>query len=288
MVDPFSKRHGLQPSEPEITVRHEAPHEMRGVIVDIAYEHGMDPHLMRSMVCRILRVREDSSNWSAFPNVDNEVREHIDSCARYEVYDIIEATYKQVAQRMKGHSADADPSGFEREVNDYFRKRGIGWQLRLGVLELRGPESFEAALMEAKRVLAGSGRSVAERELHEAMQDLSRRPAPDLTGALQHGLAALECVARDVTGDSKATLGTILARHKNLVPRPLDQALEKLWGFASEKGRHLQEGQELEQNTVELAVQVAAATASYLVKATGVIVPATGATSGADADDLPF
>ncbi len=66
----FSERHGLQPDEPEITVTTAAPEELRGVLVDIAYEAGLGPHNMRTLVCRLLRRREDDGNWSAFPNVD--------------------------------------------------------------------------------------------------------------------------------------------------------------------------------------------------------------------------
>ena len=36
--------------------------------------------------------------------------------------------------------------------------------------------------------------------------DLSKRPESDLTGALQHALAALERVARDVTGRSQGDI----------------------------------------------------------------------------------
>jgi hypothetical protein len=94
--------------------------------------------------------------------------------------------------------------------------------------------------------------------------DLSRRPAPDVTGAIQHALAALECVARDATGERSATLGKILARNPYLVPSPLNTALDKLWGFASEQGRHLREGREPTYDDAELAVQVVSVVARYL------------------------
>ena len=103
-----------------------------------------------------------------------------------------------------------------------------------------------------------------------ARGDASRRPQPDVTGALQHSLAALECVMRDVCGDPKATLGTLLARNKGLIPAPLDQGVEKIWGFASEQGRHLREGREPSIEDAELAVHVAAAVALYLVRKPGV------------------
>jgi hypothetical protein len=58
----------------------------------------------------------------------------------------------------------------------------------------------------------------------------------------------------------------VLAKYPDIVPRPLDQALDKIWGFASEKGRHLSEGRKPSQEEVILVVEVAAATISYVTK----------------------
>src|SRR5439155_8871530 len=44
----FSSRHGFEPQEAEIRVRNDAPYNLRGVVVDIAYEAGLDPHSMRT------------------------------------------------------------------------------------------------------------------------------------------------------------------------------------------------------------------------------------------------
>ena len=79
-------------------------------------------------------------------------------------------------------------------------------------------------------------------------------------------MGALECVARDVTGDSKATLGDILKRHPDLLPKPLDKALSQVWGYASEKARHLREGNEPGREESELIVGLAATTVVYLVQ----------------------
>lgn len=40
----FSERHGLGTTYKEITVRHDAPDEIRSVLLDISYEFGMSPH----------------------------------------------------------------------------------------------------------------------------------------------------------------------------------------------------------------------------------------------------
>jgi hypothetical protein len=264
----FSERQGYKPKEAEITVRADAPDELRGVVADIAYESGLSPHELRSIVCRELRVREDPSNWSAFPNVDGEARGHLDSCDWYRVYDIIEAIYQGLEKARSAAFDDPPAAHFADELNNYFRERGIGWQLADGHIEVRGSEGFERALADARDELSTASRETAANEIHQAIEDLSRRPDPDVTGAIQHALAALECVARDVTGDAKATLGQLLSRHPGLIPAPLDQGVEKLWGYASEQGRHLREGRTPSHEEAELAVLVAAAVCQYLSKKT--------------------
>jgi hypothetical protein len=142
---------------------------------------------------------------------------------------------------------------------------GIGWQLTDGAIVTRGSEAFEATVHAALPALEVAGLSTSKEELHKALADLSRRPQPDLTGAIQHAMAALECTARTASGD-RATLGDIIKRYPGLIPRLLDTAVEKAWGYASEKGRHLQEGRTPERDEVELIVGIAATISTYLAK----------------------
>jgi hypothetical protein len=108
-----------------------------------------------------------------------------------------------------------------------------------------------------------AGKSTAANEIHEALKDISRRPSADVTGAVQHSMAALECVAREIDGSSD-TLGQIIKRLT--IPPPLDGALHRLWGFASEQGRHIQEGGEPNFEEAELVVTVASAVSVYLLR----------------------
>jgi hypothetical protein len=78
-------------------------------------------------------------------------------------------------------------------------------------------------------------------------------------------MAALECVARTASGDAD-TLGAILKRNPGLIPKPLDTAVEKAWGYASEKGRHIKEGNEPTRDEAELIVGIEATVATYLSK----------------------
>ena len=67
--DRFSKRHGYAPPDSEISIRQDAPHDLRGVILQIAYEAGLSPKPMRELVCRVLRERPNPDNWSEYPNI---------------------------------------------------------------------------------------------------------------------------------------------------------------------------------------------------------------------------
>ena len=69
----FSRRHGFEPQDAEITVRQDAPDGLRSAVVEIAYEVGLSPKPLRTIICHTLRAREDPNNWSEFPNVNMEV-----------------------------------------------------------------------------------------------------------------------------------------------------------------------------------------------------------------------
>src|SRR5260221_10141814 len=179
----FSDRHGFKPKEVPITVRNDAPEELRTVVVDLAYEFGLPPGSMRDLVCTVLRKRPDLSNWSEYPNVDGEVRKRVDEAEWYRVYDIIEEIYDQLDEPQD--------EGFAKELNKYFRETGIGWQLGDGELQIRGTDALETTVAMAGRLLREGGRKTAAVELQEALRDLSGRPDPDITGAVQHALAAV-------------------------------------------------------------------------------------------------
>ena len=273
--DTFSKRQGLfSIKEKEITVREDAPEGLRGFIKMAYYDLNKNPSDLRAITSRVLKIAPDSNNWSEFPNIDWEVGQHLDSCEWYLVYDIIET----IIQKLNA----PEKTTFSNEINEYFISNGIGWKIVNGLIETRGDEVFETAVKTVVSVLETAKLETAKTEIKEALIDLSRRPTPDITGAIQHSLACLECVAREATGDKKATLGELIKKYPNIVPKPLDTAIEKIWGFTSEQGRHLREGQAPEYLEAELVVELSAAISTYLGKKLG------GTNTKVEDDDLPF
>ena len=257
----FSERLGFKPvQEPEVTVRLDAPNDLRGVVILLADQAGLSPDSLREKICQVLLTRSNKNNWSE-SNINNENHQLLDSAAWYKVYDVIE----EIASHLENTKGSDESARFASKLNGYFVEKGIGWKIVGGCVEARNPEALEESIKAAVQALNSAGNTTAHKELHEALVDLSRRPAPDVTGAIQHSMAALECVFRDVVGNPKATLGELLKKHPKMIPPPLDQSLDKLWGYASEYGRHIREAREPEFSEAQLVVGVCSAVVTYLV-----------------------
>lgn len=217
----------------------------------------MQPTAMRRIVCQVLLVSPDSYNWSEYPNVWDEVNDHIVNCPWFKVYDIGEALHTALANVAPNRACE-----FEDRLNQFFRENGIGWEMQDGQIMFRGSEVFADVTTEAVTALRDTGRQRAANEIREALGDISRRPEPDVTGTIQHVIAALESTARDVVGQPNRTLGQLIC-HLDL-PAPLDTAVEKLWGYASDRARHVREGQTIDIVEAQLLVSVACAVSTFL------------------------
>lgn len=156
---PFSERHGFRPREVEIRIWDDFPADLRDVVVDIAYESGLDPHAARSVACKALRKRKNPDNWSAYPNVDGEVRELLANAEPSNVYDLIEVFH----QYLTGNEGeDYRPKHFEREVNKLFKNEGVGWQLVGGELQIREPEALQQVVGKTAEPKGGKPVTAAE------------------------------------------------------------------------------------------------------------------------------
>jgi hypothetical protein len=259
----FSRRMGyVRPQE--ITVREAAPKELRSVVLSEARNAGFSPSTIRDIVCGVLHKRPEPGNWSEYPNIWDEVQDLVYDCEWYRVYDIIEAVSDASMADVPDYSRAFSVLSFPEALNEFFLENGIGWQLDGTKVVSRGTDAFESSVQRASAALADAGLPTAQSEIREALLDLSRRPAPDLTGAIQHGMGALECVARDLTGETNASLGQIINRRPGLLPPPLDAAIEKIWGYSSNYARHISEQRTPTREEAELVVGLAAVVATYL------------------------
>lgn len=260
----FSIRHGYasESTPPRITIREEAPENIRRTMIEIAARTGWNYDDLLELAARFgKRSWESPEPIQSGMSSRAQLHHLVSTWEWFKVYDFAEHIFAAMLEwHMRGEPEDK----FERTINEYFEDTGVGWRLDSGKITSRGSEVFEASVRAVIPVMVESRLETAEREIHEALSDLSRRPTPDLTGAIQHAMAALECVARSVCGDPNPTLGKLLERYPKLIPKPLDAAVEKAWGYASERGRHIREGEEPSREDAELIVGISATVAIFL------------------------
>lgn len=229
----FTERMGIEVPEPKIVVRNDAPADFRLYLLLLMLRYaGLKK--VRTCVCFVTKEAEDRNNWAENDFMKSEVQSILENCPWYRIYDIIESFYQQINDKI----------GFEREVNEYFVEKGIGWKLIHGILETRGEEAFEKEIKDVVDILGEAKLHTTQYEIREALKDMSKRPTPDITGSVQHSVAALECLCREITDEKSLTLGKLINTHSQIIPKPLDKVVSGLFGFASEQGRHLREGGE--------------------------------------------
>ena len=88
MKEQFSGRYGYKSGDAEIAIREDAPEDLRFAVVQIARDAGMTPSSIRDIICPVLLAAPDRSNWSEYPNIWDEVQNHLRDCDWFKVYDI--------------------------------------------------------------------------------------------------------------------------------------------------------------------------------------------------------
>jgi hypothetical protein len=132
-------------------------------------------------------------------------------------------------------------------------------------------EAFERTLAIAGYELRN--RQTARTRIRQAIYDLSRRPEPDLPGAVFHAFAAMECIIGDIEyapeeirTNTRHTFGSFLVKHPDLFPsEDFKEGFRLLWKYANNEGsRHGKEGMEPARDEAELVVSLAASLVTYL------------------------
>lgn len=271
MPETFAKRRGYRPVDAEITVREDAPAELRGAIAQIALRSGMTYSSMREVICRTLLVQPDPSNRSEIPHIRDEAAALLRNCKWFKVYDAAEALYAAAEPARKQQFADL--------LNGFFRENGIGWEMREGRIVFRGPKPFREVTWETVRMLEETNRPRAANEMRKAVRELSRRPAPDVLSAMLCVMEALQATARDLTGEYKPDMDRLVPALD--LPQPLESVVEKLWAYASDRARCKDCIPDVAE--AELTVSIAGALCKFLAeRAAGPLDSAQGYARPAD------
>jgi hypothetical protein len=261
-ASPFSQRYGYGPATvaPSDLIRDDAPEGVRVGFLSI-FEKILYPGGLRDIVCAVLRKRPDPDNWSAYPNIWNEVQDLVHGAPWPKFYDIVEAAL------AAGDHYDRQRA--TEQLNELFAEEGLAWHVVAGEVVLRTGDVTDEVVAYAVEGLRDTGRPTAATELEKAISALSKRPQADTRDAVRFAAGAMEALARDITGDRNATLGDILKRHgETLLSPPLKIAFEKIWGFCGDKARHVDEQKAPTLEEALFVVGMIGAAAAFLARKT--------------------
>lgn len=263
---PFSKRHAFSAQPKEITVRKDAPKELRFAFLETtreiarAYQGEYPEKEIRDVVGRTLKKWLDPAVWY-YQQVWEQVEHAVYDCEWFRVYDLMESVFAHF-QRIAPKAAEE----FAERIKDLFVEQGIGWQFVNGEIVTRGDDAFEGTVKTAVAVLNTEAKPTAAGHLRFALAALSARPQPNTSGAVAHATSAVECVLGEITGQAM-TLGKYLDKYPDLFHPALKKGLSGIYGYASDEGaRHGKEGTEPAREDAEFVVATCAAVCALLIR----------------------
>ena len=253
----FSIRYNLRESDNSIIVTNDAPEVFRLWLIYLVKSLEVSIEKIRASVCACTYQAEDRNNWSPNDFMLSEAQDKLLQAQWYYVYDVAEDLYKQLPLNKKGV--------YVEELNTFFYTNGYGWQINNdGIILRRGNVIENNNFASALDALAHL--STAQNELKNALQDLSKRPEPDLTGSVHHSLASIECLLRDMFNASGESLGNIIKNNRKKFTSPLDLVIGQLWGYASNHGRHVGEGTEPTFEEAQFVLYTTSAIITFVTK----------------------
>jgi hypothetical protein len=274
----FSQRlNYVQP--PEISIREDMPIRFRWPLAQLAARRVGSPVLLQIVEGFLdpyglnpLPGQESSAIIAHFAqNFDehmSKVRRRLDACDWFRVYDITEGVRAYLVERDQKGIATAPhlPELFERDINTYFIKNGIGWQFVNGQLATRGNEAFENTVTVAAAALEAENKPTAAGHLQFAVSALSARPIANTSGAVTHATSAVECVLSEITTGKKKGLSDHLQENPRLFHQALREGLGKIYAYASDVARHGKEGTTPDRDDAEFVIATCAAVCTLLVR----------------------
>jgi hypothetical protein len=255
----FSERNGHKAPRSEAPVRDSVPPEVRDRFLQLARAYNQP--FLYDIVRKALGVRRDYS-LKTDDDYYNAVAGIVRGADWFEFYDIAEA----LTQEFGNDSGPFALFDLRRELNELFEDHNLAWHIVGEEIVLRTGEATDAIIEGAISELETAHRPTAANELRKAVAALSRRPEPDTRDAVRFALGAMEAVARDITGDRKATLGEILKKRGGILPSTLDSAFSKAWGYSSDVARHVDENKAPTLDEAVLVVGLVGAGVAYLAR----------------------
>ena len=118
----FSERHGLSAETPSTLAREHAPEQLRLAVIHFAADAGYPAEHIRERLLDLLCVPPEPELWVSEDNIFKETQRHLAKAEWFEVYDFIESLHRSLLKMGRLENAGL----FERKINRFFEKAGIG------------------------------------------------------------------------------------------------------------------------------------------------------------------
>lgn len=151
-----------------------------------------------------------------------EIRQHIEECEWYEVYDLVEFL------------SDFESEKFDNLVNEVLKEEMSGYRLISGrIVQITNEE--EIAAIEQALSLSDALKPVRE-HLNQSLALLADRKMPDYRNSIKESISAVESLSKIISKQPKATLGPALnvVEKKTKFHSDLKEAFQKLYGYTSD------------------------------------------------------
>jgi hypothetical protein len=142
----------------------------------------------------------------------------------YEVYDFLE--YVLISERN---------NKLIERINHILERELSGYRF---IESAFVPVTDEVEVDAVQKALTEGPFSGVHAHLKKAMEHLSRRENPDYRNSIKESISAVESMAREVTGNPKATLGdalSMLEKNNHLHPA-LKKGFSAIYGYTSDEG----------------------------------------------------
>lgn len=151
------------------------------------------------------------------------MRKYYFGCVWHEVYDFIE--YILLAGKN---------TKLNNAINEILERELSGYRF---VMSAFIPVTDEFEIEAVQKALVEGPFSGVHAHLKQAMQHLARRENPDYRNSIKESISAVESIAREVTGNAKATLSDALAmleKREHLHPA-LKKGFTAIYGYTSDE-----------------------------------------------------
>ena len=255
----FSMRAGFMENGP--LVYDDAPegirYGLREVLEDLGYA---GPTSQRRILCKALRVMPDSGNWSAYPNVDDEVTQLVSIQPWYRFFDALE--------RIGKFLPNENVASYHEKMNELFSEERVGYRFESGSILRMGTVEFHGAVEGALTALQDDRFAEPRRQFQRAYEFRNALP-PDWANAIKEAVNSVEGVLQVIYQRPGDALTAIASQNfPDQLPGGIKRLFRDLYsqGSGTVGARHASiGGNEPTGPRAELAIHVAASLHGFAV-----------------------